>query len=704
MVRIIEAHDKVTLLDAKETLRREFEVIKKREEKEQAFKASTRERSGRGGRGREAGSRRGDRSVGGGGRAKQARAAQAADYSKHGGDSMPWHARLGHVSAPKMFGMAKMCDGLPSLAREDDSAGGVCGCCAQGKMPTSRFARKTGSEVKPRCLVDVVHTDGMGPMKPKSKGGALYVLTFIDDYSRLVYPYLLTLKAHVFDWFRKFKALAKMQTGYKLKCIRSDNGGEYISKRFNQLCASSVVEHQTSALYSPQQNGLAERMNRTITEMARSMIHYMEVDQQWWGEAVLTAAHIINRIPNTARRDKTPLEALTSVQPSLDYRRRLVKTRTVTLDESPAARCRDVVFIDNGRGSSSPSVFVDADEEWSVPHRPSAPVPPATDMEVDETEDQSVDMEVEPGSITVVSLAAGSSLMEPDASTSSSVTLRRRPAANLLSAPSPSQALATPDLTRYLPFSENPIVYRGVPDLPGNAADILLLANEPHMNVQDEDEVGEPDLKRPRLDEYEIALAATDVPGSYREAMSSSEAKQWKEAIRKEIRSQVRNRTWDLVKHPHGVKVIDSKWVFAHKFDEYGNSVRYKARLVALGCLQTRGVDYYYTYSPVANTNTIRVFLVACAHATSSTNPLIPSLRTCTYLKPLMLSIMVRKSKCNTLLGRVARNVSPNGRGIRPPAATMQCRHSFTNVVTSGPIVGQKKHVSSALSVVAAPR
>ncbi|GMF19538.1 unnamed protein product [Phytophthora fragariaefolia] len=145
-------------------------------------------------------------------------------------------------------------------------------------------------------------------------------------------------------------------------------------------------------------------------------------------------------------------------------------------------------------------------------------------------------MEVEHVSSMVVSLAGGGSVMEPGASTSSSEMLRRRPAAHLLSAPSPSQALATPDLTRPVP----PRLLTNDDDdqfQPGNAADIPLLANESHTNVKDDNEVGEPDPRRPRLDEYEIALVVTDIPGSYREDMSSSEAKQCKEAFRKKITS-----------------------------------------------------------------------------------------------------------------------------------------------------------------------
>ncbi|KAE8976384.1 Copia protein [Phytophthora rubi] len=540
----------------------------------------------------------------------------------------------------------------------------------------------------------------MGPMKPTSMGGARYVVTFIDDFSRFVYVYLLASKAQVFDRFREFKALAETQTGCKLKCVRSDNGGEYTSKRFNRFCALHGIVHQTSAPYSPQQNGLAERMNRTLAEMARAMMHYMEVDRQWWGEAVMTAAHIVNRVPNTARRDKSPFEVLTGMQPVLDYLRvfgahgyvhldkskrtkwdarshrciflgyadgskayrvwdcedqRLVKTRTVILDERAPARYRDVILVHDGDGQQQRQVTVEDDDEFVPSDASTSPDAPATGMEVDETGEQPPSMEVDDApaseSLSDVSLVGGSgpNLLEMSDRVRSSESLTRtlcmggsegardedqvptvRDSFVQLPALSSSKLIAAPEPTRSLPSSENRIVFSGG-SRPGrgfrdqqtrmltssgefsseNGA-IPLLTNEPHMTSQADDGDGEPDPKRPRLDEYEIALAATDVPSSYKEAMASPEAKHWKEAIRQEIRSHVRNHTWDLLRRPHCAKVIGCKWVFAHKFDEKGNIVRYKARLVALGCLQTRGVDYYYTYSPVASSNTVRVFLAVC--------------------------------------------------------------------------------------------
>ena len=120
--------------------------------------------------------------------------------------------------------------------------------------------------------------------------------------------------------------------------------------------------------------------------------------------------------------------------------------------------------------------------------------------------------------------------------------------------------------------------------------------------------------KRPRFDdiEYEVSFAVRDVPQSYEEATTDHDANQWKEAIRSEIRSHMQNPTWSLVNQPRDVKVIGCKWVFARKYDEHGHVIRHKARLVAQGYLQTKGVDYFHTYSPVASINSIRVFLAIC--------------------------------------------------------------------------------------------
>ncbi|KAI9915687.1 hypothetical protein PsorP6_007792 [Peronosclerospora sorghi] len=131
-------------------------------------------------------------------------------------------------------------------------------------------------------------------------------------------------------------------------------------------------------------------------------------------------------------------------------------------------------------------------------------------------------------------------------------------------------------------------------------------------NHDNGDDGGEPDPKRPRTDEFDIALSAIEIPRTYAEAIASHDATKWKEAIRSEIQSHICNHTWDMVTRPHGLKVIGCKWVFSLKSDETGKIIRYKVCLVARGFLQTLGFDYSKTYSPVASMNTVRAFLALC--------------------------------------------------------------------------------------------
>lgn len=131
-------------------------------------------------------------------------------------DSSTWHARLGHVSQAKVKMLVKAVDGVPSIDHSDNVTS-VCDGCARGKMVTSSFACQSGSEVKSNSLFELVHSDVMSPLKPKTRGGSQYVVTFIDDFSRYVSVYLLKSKGQVFDKFAEFKKLVEIQHGAKIR-------------------------------------------------------------------------------------------------------------------------------------------------------------------------------------------------------------------------------------------------------------------------------------------------------------------------------------------------------------------------------------------------------------------------------------------------------------------------------------------------------
>ena len=154
-------------------------------------------------------------------------------------------------------------------------------------------------------LLDQVHSDMYGPFKMKSKGGALYFSTFIDDHSCKIWVYPLKSKDQVLDVFKQFQALSEIQTGKKLKYIRTDNGGEYIGP-FNNYCKSQGIRHQKTPPKTPQLNGLTERMNRTLVERVRGVLLEAKLPNSFWAEALNTVAYVINLSPVVALDGDVP--------------------------------------------------------------------------------------------------------------------------------------------------------------------------------------------------------------------------------------------------------------------------------------------------------------------------------------------------------------------------------------------------------------
>ncbi|KAL0295953.1 UNVERIFIED_CONTAM: Retrovirus-related Pol polyprotein from transposon RE1 [Sesamum radiatum] len=123
-----------------------------------------------------------------------------------------------------------------------------------------------------------------------------YFILFIDDYSRMTWVYFMREKSEVFKVFKKFKNLVEKQSGRSIKVLRSDRGKEYNNSEFDKFCEEEGIEHQTTVSYNPQQNGVSERKNRTVMEMARSMLQEKHLPKAFWAEAVYTAVYLLNSI------------------------------------------------------------------------------------------------------------------------------------------------------------------------------------------------------------------------------------------------------------------------------------------------------------------------------------------------------------------------------------------------------------------------
>ena len=151
---------------------------------------------------------------------------------------------LKHYSLRKMKQIEMVC-GLPMLTELKD----VCAGCVHGKQHRENF--ETGGAWRAKHPLELIHTDLCGPMQCESNGGNKYFITFIDDFSRMCWVYFLRRKANTFNVFRKFKAFVELQSGYKIKKLRSDRGGEYTSTDFQEFCADMGMERQLTVAYTP---------------------------------------------------------------------------------------------------------------------------------------------------------------------------------------------------------------------------------------------------------------------------------------------------------------------------------------------------------------------------------------------------------------------------------------------------------------------
>uniref|UniRef100_A0AAV1VJJ4 Integrase catalytic domain-containing protein n=1 Tax=Peronospora matthiolae TaxID=2874970 RepID=A0AAV1VJJ4_9STRA len=366
-----------------------------------------------------------------------------------------------------------------------------------------------------------------------------------------------------------------------------------------KICMLNGIVHQRTVPYSPQQNGVAERMNRTIMERSRSMLYYKGVPMEWWAEAVSTAVYLINRSTNTHNATVTPFELGFKVKPTLDHLRVFGSRGYAHIDEAKRTklepksfRCLLLGYPENVKGyrvydldaskvKVSRSVKLDehADDEVTLAPVELQPVE-AEPMEGVENDAPDVEME----SMQPIQDAIPPLLMPQERSASTGFELE--------------------------PSSREPVF-------------LLEEGTDAEEERKSEGRDGPSYPKRARIDEdgliaeavlaYAASIDTVDLPTTYAQAIASEDSTQWREAMDAELLSHKRNDTWTLVPRGTAIRTIGCRWVFAKKRDQNGRVVRFKSRLVAKGFKQKYGVDFFETYSPVANMNSIRVVLSVCA-------------------------------------------------------------------------------------------
>jgi len=194
----------------------------------------------------------------------------------------------------------------------------VCETCVRGKMVKTPFPK---NEPRNSEILEIIHSDVCGPMRSESNGGARYVITFIDDYSRWCEIRLLRRKDEVLTAFKDFKMKIENYHSKRIKFLQTDNGKEYCNTKFNNFLRESGIQRRLTVTHTPEQNGVAERRNRTLLDMTRCLLIDSGLSQSFWGEAISTANYLRNRCPSRSLKGKTPFEKWNNRVPDVSHLR-----------------------------------------------------------------------------------------------------------------------------------------------------------------------------------------------------------------------------------------------------------------------------------------------------------------------------------------------------------------------------------------------
>jgi hypothetical protein len=223
-----------------------------------------------------------------------------------------WHKRLGHIGRTGLEKVKDLVDGMEVNLPKNSC---ICPVCVEGKQTKLPHVQLRTRAQRP---LQLVHSDLMGPIQNEAYNEKQYILTFIDDYTHFVVVYLLETKSEVFKYFKQYEAMVNSHFERRISRLRCDNGREYLSNDMTKYLKSRGIQHELTIRYTPQQNGVAERMNRTLMERARCMLLGSKLEKCLWTEAILTAAYLVNRSPTSSLKDQVPAELWYGEKPNLN--------------------------------------------------------------------------------------------------------------------------------------------------------------------------------------------------------------------------------------------------------------------------------------------------------------------------------------------------------------------------------------------------
>lgn len=503
-----------------------------------------------------------------------------------------WHQRFGHLKQ------------LPEVCKvkevEED-----CETCLKAKSKRKPFPE---SDRKTESVLEIVHSD-LCSIRETAPDGSKYFITFLDDYSRFSEVRILKKKSESLSSFKKYLAKVERFHEKKLKCLQSDNGGEYMGKEFQQFLEEAGIDRRLIVPHNPEQHGKAEKLNQTLLQVARCMLIHAGLPSMFWPAAIEFANFLRNRARSRVISNKTPFELWNGrklEEEDLKFIKVFGCEVWIRRNDKPKIldRATKGLYMGIQPGVKGVKVYdlqekrftIAVHVEFREENFPMKPViicsPPlkensTTLLLVSEDEDDAEEAQ------------------EDKSDTEEEKENQNHDEENT-GGGGPTHTNSEGEAQGSLGGEEE----NGETANTDNASKVPLCN---HAEPRKSSRVRKPKVicsccNKAMTDILEISLENQD-PKTIQEALASQNSEMWLEAVNEEMSRLHGFETWVIVPRPSDKNIVGSRWVFTKRINEHGEVMDFKARLVARGFSLTPGIDFSDTYAPVVRKSTIRLLL-----------------------------------------------------------------------------------------------
>ncbi|GJY75180.1 putative ribonuclease H-like domain-containing protein, partial [Tanacetum coccineum] len=541
-------------------------------------------------------------------------------------ESNLWHRRLGHIYFKTMNKLMRgnLVRGLPSRIFENDH---TCVACQKRKQHKASCKTKTVSSIN--HPLQMLHMDLFGLTFVKSIMKKMYCLVVTDDFSRFSWVFFLATKDETSEILKAFITGIENQINLRVKIIRCDNETEFKNKEMNQFCEMKGIKREFSVARTPQQNGVAERKNRTLIEAARTMLADSKLPTTFWAEAVNTACYVQNRVLVIKPHNKTPYELFHGRTPSLSFMRPFGCPVTIlnTLDHLGKfdGKADEGFFVGYSVNSKAFRVFNSrtriVEETLHITFLENKPNVAGSGLEwLFDIDTLTKSMNYKP---VVAGNQSNSNAGTKACDDAGKARVEKIPGKDYILLPLwpqdpqfSSSSKDSPD-AGFKPSGEEE--KKDAEDsenkdskVPSTEEPRVNQEKDANINITNNINIVSPTVNaasiKDNVVDENIVYGCADDPNmpNLEEIVYSDDDE--------DVGTEVDMTNFDthihtLVDLPYGKRAIGTKWVYRNKKDERGIVVRNKARLVAQGYTQEEGIDYDEVFAPVARIEAIRLFL-----------------------------------------------------------------------------------------------